>query len=190
MTRHLSPEQLTAALEGFSTPADTDHLHACDACRGALAELETALRQVKSAAVVPEPSPLFWDHLSDRVREATRADGSGERASWWHGAWRPLTAAGAVMAVVALVIALRVSPGHDSGSSGLVAPGSDASVDIAATDEASWTAMAEMASVLSSDDVRQVVASAPDSGDGVTTLTPKEREAFVRLVKLEMGDVQ
>jgi anti-sigma-K factor RskA len=190
MTRHLSPEELTSALEGLSTLDETDHLDACRACRDALAELETTLCHVKSAEIVPEPSPLFWDHLSDRVREATRADAARERASWWHDAWRPLTAAGAIVAAVALVIALRVSPAPDGGPRTPIAPAKDASVEVASTDEAPWKVMAEMASVLSSDDVRQVVAPSPDSGEGVTTLTPKERAAFVRLLKLEVGDVQ
>ena len=45
---------------------------------------------------------------------------------------------------------------------------------------------AEMASTLSSDDVRLIVGSAPEA-PAVNDLTPKEREAFVKLLGVELG---
>ena len=41
----------------------------------------------KAAGEVPEPSPLFWNHLSARVRDAVAVEPIPR--AWWMTYWRP-----------------------------------------------------------------------------------------------------
>ncbi len=69
--------------------------------------LQTVLSDVGDTSTLPEPSPLFWEHFSRRVREATASERVPAREAWWQGLWRPLVALGAVAAAVALAVMLR-----------------------------------------------------------------------------------
>jgi anti-sigma-K factor RskA len=102
--KHLSPEELLDIADG--TADAPPHLAACEACLAQLADL----RHVMSSVVdvdVPEPSPLFWDHLSARVSSAIAAEeapGRG-RFSWW----RIAAPVAAIVAVAAIVVAVSVA---------------------------------------------------------------------------------
>ncbi len=97
---HLTPEEFVDAVDGTLGPLSDDrlrHLKGCVRCRDELASLGATLRDTR-AADIPEPSPLFWDHLSRRVRERiskeaeteARAASAGD-AWWWAWTWsRPL----------------------------------------------------------------------------------------------------
>ena len=104
---HLTPEELIDVAEGTRAEAAVPHLQSCEVCRHQI----VTLRATMSAAAdvdVPEPSPLFWDHLSQRVREAVTAEESpgsvfpGFPASrWaWPGSWRAWAIAGVAAAVM------------------------------------------------------------------------------------------
>jgi hypothetical protein len=127
---HLRFDELVDLAEGAAAESAAPHLSACDSCRRQLADLRATMAAA-ARVEVPEPSPLFWDHLSERVREAVAADGVSRR-SWWRPlTWPPLAvpaAAGAAAAagvVVAIVFAALltsrvlapVSPAGDSASS-------------------------------------------------------------------------
>lgn len=72
--RHLTSEQLVDVAEGqVASPAE-EHLRSCDACRVKVAELRAMRTMALQADEVPEPSPLFWDHLSARVHDAVAAE--------------------------------------------------------------------------------------------------------------------
>jgi hypothetical protein len=181
MTHHLTPEELVAGLDRTLPHSRARHVDECASCREALADLEVAASTARVAAPVPEPSPLFWDHLSERIRTATARTPVQGTSPWW----RPLTALGAVAALVLILFVSRMAPGNGPSRVDL-APGAVGET----SDEAAWQAMAEAASTLSSDDVRVAVALAPDAPLGVSDLTPKEREAFVRLLGREMGGLE
>ena len=66
---HLSPTDLIDVIEGVGAPAAMSHAGRCAACREAMADLKATL-QVAADVDMPEPSPLFWDHFSNRVRAA------------------------------------------------------------------------------------------------------------------------
>lgn len=106
---HLSPETFVDLLDGTVGEDAVPHLRGCDACRTQLAELR-ATWQAAVDTDVPEPSPLFWDHLSRRVHEAVAAE-AVPAPRWWQ-AWtrRPFVLAAAATAAVALVVAVQVSP--------------------------------------------------------------------------------
>jgi hypothetical protein len=125
---HLTAEQLIDVAEGAEPQSSASHLQVCHSCREQLAALRTTM-SVVTEIEVPEPSPLFWDHLSARVHDAVEADAAstssmpGGRRSvtgaaggesvpsgrWsWLGTgpvW--LTALGVLVAAVSLVIRLN-----------------------------------------------------------------------------------
>jgi hypothetical protein len=67
-TSHLTPEELIDSRERQLPPARQAHADTCAVCRAELAHLDEVLLDV-AAVDVPEPSPLFWDHLSTRIRD-------------------------------------------------------------------------------------------------------------------------
>src|SRR5262249_19551285 len=69
MIQHLSREAQLEAAEGRASADARRHLAECGRCRADVDGLVRALNEVR-AIDVPEPSPLFWDHLSARVRDA------------------------------------------------------------------------------------------------------------------------
>jgi hypothetical protein len=105
---HLNADALIDLAEGTRPEASAPHLAGCDRCREQLAELRAVMSTVANAseADVPEPSPLFWDHLSERVRVAVAAQGPPRR--WWPDAapWRPLLTPLSAVAVASLLIAV------------------------------------------------------------------------------------
>src|SRR5262249_53912350 len=117
--KHLSPVEIIEIVEivehveGISD-ADADklaHLASCDRCRDQFADLR-ATRAIVSDVEVPEPSPLFWDHFSARVREAVAAE-TAAPDGWWQRLWswpRVVASASAVAAVILIAaIAFRIS---------------------------------------------------------------------------------
>lgn len=108
---HLEPEQLIDIAEGTRGESSAPHLAACDACRRQLADL----RAMMAAAVeveAPEPSPLFWAHFSDRVREAVAAEPSPREWNWWLRAGVPFVLATAVAVLIAFVATARLLAPH------------------------------------------------------------------------------
>ena len=102
MTSHLSRSEFVDLAEGTLTPARAGHIEACAACREQVETLRSVLRDT-SAVDVPDPSPLFWEHFSSRVREEVAAAPRPRRSGWdWLGI-RGLAPLGAVVAVVVAV---------------------------------------------------------------------------------------
>jgi hypothetical protein len=182
---HLSPDDLTAAMDGSLREAAKAHLETCVGCREAVAELSILVANVK-ADPVPEPSPLFWDHFSARVREATAREPTPDRSFWRrvHPGW----ALGA-LAAIAVIVTVWSFPPRDPD----VAPETQvagASVEGSNDPEVAWRAMSDLAASMSADDVRTATAAAPGPATVLSELSDDERAAFVALVKTEMGDVQ
>ena len=101
---HLNAGELVDIAEGTRPESAAPHLAACEPCRAQLSGLRAMMAAAK-AIDVPEPSPLFWDHLSSRVSEAVAQDAGPRR--WWlsglpwkRGALGPVE----IMAVAALLI--------------------------------------------------------------------------------------
>src|SRR6185295_18015495 len=106
MTQHLSPQEFVDAADGVLTAARRDHADACESCHEHIAALRQLMTDVDLATEVPEPSPLFWDHFSQRVRAATRAESPAPEMAWWRS-WRSLSLGGLLAAAV-LLIAVQV----------------------------------------------------------------------------------
>jgi hypothetical protein len=71
--RHLKDEELVDIAEGTRPESSAPHLGECDSCRAQLHELRAMMSAAREVDV-PEPSPLFWDHLSSRVHDAVAVD--------------------------------------------------------------------------------------------------------------------
>lgn len=101
---HLTPEELIDLAEGARAEAAAPHLQSCEVCRHHVVTLRATMAAAADVDV-PEPSPLFWDHLSQRVREAVAAEERSEsRFSRWGwalpGSWRAWAIAGVAAAVM------------------------------------------------------------------------------------------
>ncbi|MGH9161878.1 MAG: hypothetical protein ACRD2X_18080 [Vicinamibacteraceae bacterium] len=92
--RHLSRTELVDLAEGVLAAERAAHVDECARCReqgDVLRRVATDVRTVE----MPEPSPLFWDHLSAQIRGAV--DGEPQRshvydiASWWTSGVRRLS---------------------------------------------------------------------------------------------------
>jgi hypothetical protein len=117
---HLTPEQLLDVADGTRADREFPHLQSCAICARQISELRGAIEAAAEVSI-PEPSPLFWNHLSERVRTAVAQERRAERPGFLpHGWWR-LAAAAAVIAAAVLVIgpALRrvPAPGTTDSSS-------------------------------------------------------------------------
>jgi hypothetical protein len=119
--RHLSESELLDLAEGAVADASSPHLASCEPCRRAVADLRSII-QTATDVEVPEPSPLFWDHLSARVREAVDAERRTGRTPGTLGAfvtarrfsWRAITPLGGIAAVLLVVLLLSWDPRGNS----------------------------------------------------------------------------
>lgn len=103
---HLTSDELVDALDGALTPSRQTHLDACQPCQQQLAGLEAVLAEA-TAVPVPEPSPLYWEHFSARVRTAIDAEPvmTGGWRSWLR--WPVLAPmAGLALIVMTLMVAV------------------------------------------------------------------------------------
>jgi hypothetical protein len=183
MTQHLSTHELLAAAESSLAGARAAHADECAACGREVAALRAAWQAVRHDHV-PEPSPLFWDHLSNRIRVATAEERLPGSASWWRHGWPSVAALAAVAGALALIVSLG-APRQFPSAHGPAAV-SDGPASSTAAD-ASWESVVQMAAALSTDDVHLVVASAPEYAPTVSELSPAERAAFLRLLESDAG---
>lgn len=104
---HLSEVELVDCVEGRLTQARAEHVEACAECSTRAAGIRDVVERT-TGVPVPEPSPLFWEHLSARVSEAIdrepfpRSDDRGRfmRAPAW--AWAATAACATIIAAAAL----------------------------------------------------------------------------------------
>ncbi len=179
---HLSSDQLIEAADGTAGTRIATHLELCAECREAVTELRAVLSDVGVTATVPDPSPLFWEHFSRRVHEATVAEAIPARPAWWQNAWRPLAAAGALAAAVALAVVLR-------GPSIVVTPqtANDATTanEPAVADDMSVDVMSAVAGDLSFEELRaaDLVPNRAAVDVAVSSLSEAQQRELMRLVR-------
>jgi len=190
---HLTPHEfadgpeLDGATAGSSlTPSQREHLANCDDCRRQVDELRALLSDVSAADDTHEPSPLFWEHFSRRVSEATAT--LPVRTSWWQPVWRPLVAVSAVAAAVLLAVSLHQgTPLTPLDPSGVIA-----TVDSGAPiDEESVNLIVQVASNISVDDFQEAARPTRDATAAVIEeLTPEQRTELIRLIQAKMGGIE
>jgi hypothetical protein len=194
---HLSHDELLALAESDGPIGAARHLAACATCREEVEGLRRALADMRSVEV-PEPSPLFWDHFSARVREAIAAGpapGAEPRPGFpvrWTVALGSLSAA-----VVAglLVVGRPPVPLAPSPAGAMTPPvaanppaGDDATVLSEPAAGEDWDLVVDIAEHADEDDLSQALdALTPGMADDVIPrLSDEEQEALVKLLRAEM----
>jgi hypothetical protein len=186
MTNHLRPGEFVDAMDGALSTARGAHLEKCAECR---AELDGLLSMQREAHAddAPEPSPLFWDHFSARVREATARE-NGRPAPWWRTGWQPIAALTVAATAVVLMLQMRSTPADVALELAPVASATDLVIP-AFDDDGSWDIVMGLASGIAWDDIRDAVTPAAGAADAaIEELTSAQREALVRLLKQEIGE--
>ena len=204
---HLTPALLVDLAEGIKAEHSVPHLARCDACRRALAELRATMAEMAGPgdpehgrSDVPEPSPLFWDHLSTRVREAVAEQGAHRRARWFEAWSRPLVAlpilatvtASAVLAVVTLRKPLVPNPIPATPLPILQStrlPSLPPLEPLGAPDDPALALITDYGTSLGWDELREEMAGVSHSGgidEAVITLSTEERQELQRLLEEEM----
>jgi hypothetical protein len=189
---HLSAEQFVDLLDGTAAPERTSaHLADCAACRARLADLR-AVRDIAAADRTVEPSPLFWEHFSARVRTAvdSTSESSSPRrpaVSWTLGA----AAAAAALLLIAWLIPSetqnRIAP---AGSSPLGSPANIAAADVTmepAADE-SWQFITELTTEMDWDAADEAGIVSPGTSErALLQLSDAERDELKRLLAAELS---
>ncbi len=180
---HLDSDELIDAMEGMLSPDRQAHLAACEHCRDALAELSSVLADAKQASV-PEPSPLFWQHFSERVRTAIADDVApgGKRLSWLR--WQVLVPLGAV--ALLLLALMTAVPTRD------VDPPQVVLQEAAPAIEDSWTMVADLVGAIDLESASEagVVVRPGLAERAVLELTADEQQELTRLLKAELTRVK
>jgi len=199
--RHLSSEELVDVADGTRPQSELAHLSSCGPCRQQVAELRE-LMAVAARADVPEPSPLFWDHLSARVRDAVAQEGftaeSAGSAGWvplW-ASWRVGIVAAALGAVL-VVVALMPRTGPTTGRAGDEGRGSETVVEstlpvdvpVALADDPPLDLIVQLAGDLDWDSVVEAgLATGAGSADrAIGELSEGERSELQRLLREELS---
>ncbi|MES1256467.1 MAG: hypothetical protein ABUS56_12700 [Acidobacteriota bacterium] len=200
---HLSPQALMDCAEGAADRSAHRHLDGCPACRQQVAQLQETMRAALDVDVdVPEPSPLFWDHLSTRVRDAVAAE--PRRRSWrarWDAAlvgvsakgWqRPalgLAAAGVLVALAWPPAASRVTPERGGGAAVSVAEPA-VIPPVGANDDPSLALVTDLTAETDGDTLREAGLAGRRGGaeEVVPTLTNAERTELGRLLRTAIGE--
>ena len=182
---HLTPEELLDLAEGSRPLSSAPHLTACEVCRQQLDELRGVMATLD--ADVPEPSPLFWEHFSTRVREAVAAESAPARSRSSAGRWSWGLAAAMSVVVVAIAVALTVrTPPPITPAPPAIAevPGGDVG-SAPAVDDPSFSLLGDLAGGLDWDAAAEAgISMAPDTVDtAVHDLNDGERTELQRLLR-------
>jgi hypothetical protein len=185
---HLSSSQFADAAEGLTPPAVAEHLDECGACRATLAELRSTLADA-GLPQPAEPSPLFWDHFSRRVRAATGA----EAVPWRLFPWRPVVLLAGLAAAVVLAVTLRENgaPAAPPLTTRAAATANAAS-DAASADDATVEILSAVSGDLSFDEARaaDLLPSRGSVALAVDRLTDDQKRELLRIVREELGALQ
>lgn len=121
--RHLRDTEFIDLLDGTLPETRRAHLAGCRECRDTAAALAGAAQDA-ACLDVPEPSPLFWDHLSARVTDAVAKEPGPSWRLWrvpamTRPAWTGLAAVALLIAAVGIWrnVADRPAPGAHSAIS-------------------------------------------------------------------------
>jgi hypothetical protein len=196
--KHLTRDELLDAAEG--RPVRCEHLDACAACR----DEADALARVMAAAAsveVPEPSPLFWDHFSERVSAAVSEERPGRGLLRGILGVRALAAAGAVAGLFVLLVLKPWQPravGTPPIASAPVVASRPLAPDRAQAepapagdaDEPSWGVLETLAAAAGGDTAvpaDEAVLLPGGVDDAVQDLSDSERGELIRLLKVELA---
>jgi hypothetical protein len=189
---HLKSVEIIDAVEGTLAPEREAHARECAHCRDEVALAAAALADVRiDRSPTNEPSPLFWNHFSARVRAAIDADPATSR-----GTWRLWVPAGVLAALTVIVIVgtmrqdtVSQPPGPPAVATQAASQGQPVAADsIGGTDE-SWTLVADTAGEFAWDEVSAAgFGVGPGAADlAVLQLSDDQQQELARLLEAELG---
>jgi hypothetical protein len=160
-------------------------------CRDQASRLTGALAAARDVEV-PEPSPLYWSHLSARVSERVAHESSGAGA-WWQafGVRGLLPAASAVaLAGAVLVSGLMIRDGHVAVPVGPAPAATVATGDPAAQpdDSEAWQMLTSAAAETPIEEAHAAGMAVPAGAidRAVQQMTPDELNALGALLQSEL----
>jgi hypothetical protein len=184
---HLTPDEIIDAVEHTLAPDRRAHLTSCAGCRKETADVAAMLREAESVTTF-EPSPLFWDHFSDRVRRAVAAaGGEPSRTRRWFD-W-PVLAPFASLALLVLTLVSsipRAVPPIDRLATDTRPAGAEP-ID-GADNEDRWAIMFDLVGDVELDSVVDSgLLGRPGTAErALVHLTSVEQEELVRLLREEL----
>ncbi len=192
--RHLPPEVLLDIAENARLESSAPHLATCASCREQIDAARRVLMLVGTMEA-PEPSPLFWDHLSTRVRDAVAAEAAPQTAQpWGWRSWRLTAVVSAAVVVLSVVLIFKGGPA--SVPVPVPAEGdavASAGAEIASLqDDPSLSLIADLAGELDWDGAAEagfMVGSGTAEG-AIPGLSIEERAELRRLLTEELGGRQ
>lgn len=181
---HLTPGEVVDAVEDALALDRAEHLGSCAVCRASVDELAQLLRHARHVTV-PEPSPLFWDHFSTRVRAAIDSERSPlvvGPAPWLR--WSVLVPFGALALLVA-TLTLTIPRGFDAAThtpAAVAAPEVDD--PLALDDDAPWAFVSDIVGQVSLEEAQHAgLIVGPGAAErAAADLTAAEREELMRLL--------
>ena len=196
MTAHLRETEFVDLLDAVLPSERMAHFDQCQACREK-ADAFSAIVAAVQQKPVPEPSPLFWEHFSARVRTAIESE-PPPAASWRLVLSRPSVRWSAVAAAAALVIAVGLwrgdtrAPSPSTADSQIAVTSSardvaDQSLEDLESDEA-WALVRSVADELDADEIDAAgIRARPGATERVVGgLSDIERVALAELIQSEI----
>lgn len=192
---HLSDIQALELAEGHATDAARAHAETCPSCKARVEPLRDMLSDLR-ASEIPEPSPLFWGHLSARIGAAVETERAPVIARTWllRWGWKPAVAVAAATAclVLALAVVDRGADRRDTGdraAAGFLQPAPVLEPEAWPDDDREFDLVAAIVVRLAGDE--------PDGGAfeffpgaverAARQLTPDEQDALRRLLEDELA---
>lgn len=181
--KHLSNDDLLTAVDGETMHAG--HLSTCASCRNRIEELRQVLA-LAGEVDVPEPSPLFWDHLSKRVHEAVSAEPL-PRPSLWRFEFGWMAGAVGALAILAVGVAVTLRSGQPVNTIGPPAATGESAI-LSLDDDSAWALIADIASQMDWDDAREAgLIAAPGSAErALGRMSQDEQRQVVELLQQEL----
>jgi len=167
------------------------HLDSCTACRNEVDRLANTLSEARGVPI-PTPSPLFWDHFSQRVRTAIAEEPAARPWPLWLR-WpvlAPLTALG--LLVIALMTAVPHGPQNPRSIAPTVAAAIDqpsaADPEAEAAVDSAWAFIEQSVGPLDVDIAQQagIAASLGEAERAALHLTDAEQVELVKLLQQEL----
>jgi hypothetical protein len=194
---HLSSSEFVDLAEQTLEPRRAAHAETCAACRAQASIVRDALQATRAAGAVPEPSPLFWDHLSARVRDGiARQPPRRFGLGWGFRGFQPDVAVVALAVVIFSVTYVtrewrRAAPPDRIATASVPVPGEftrepDLGIDV--NDVEAWAVLTAAAEDVHLEDARAAgMAVQPAAVDrAVQRLTTEELTELGRLLQSEL----
>ena len=201
---HVNTEALIDIAEGTRPESAAPHLASCQRCRAQLHDLRAMISAAREVDV-PDPSPLFWDHLSARISAAVAAESASARpkpsrdfagtlAALFGGRAFQASAVVAVLAMLLAVVLMPPTPPPSSSSAPRAAAVADAAAPLAPpellgdvmADDPSLTLVAGLASTLDLDAASAAgLAPSGSAEHAVTHMSDGELRELRRLLQQE-----